>query len=161
MCISRIIKVIVSVSVFLPLIIQHTNRMCYMVYCYLWPVCLPAPYFSTLCLKGHDFRGGGIEHKMCVLIFSSTFAWNTPHSKKNSARYYRKCTSVFTSSTHISCHTLMKVEFFSRQISILKSSRISNFVNILAVGAEFMRIGGRTDRNGKAFRSFANALKNL
>jgi len=41
----------VSVSVFLPLIIQHTNRMCYMVYCYLWPVCLPTPYFSTLCLN--------------------------------------------------------------------------------------------------------------
>jgi hypothetical protein len=29
---------------------------------------------------------------MCVLIFPTTFAWNISHSKKNSARYYHKCT---------------------------------------------------------------------
>jgi len=27
-----------------------------------------------------------IEHKMCVLIFSTNFVWNSSHSKKNSAR---------------------------------------------------------------------------
>jgi len=30
-------------------------------------------YFSTLSHKRHDFRGKVTEHKMCVLIFSTTF----------------------------------------------------------------------------------------
>jgi hypothetical protein len=29
---------------------------------------------------------------MCVLIFSTTSVWSISHSKKNSARYYHKCT---------------------------------------------------------------------
>jgi len=36
-----------------------------------------------------------IQHKMCVSIFSTTFLRTTSHSKKNSARYYHKCTQVF------------------------------------------------------------------
>ena len=38
------------------------------------------------------FGGGGgiIEHKMCVLIFPTTFVWNIYHPTKNSARYYKK-----------------------------------------------------------------------
>ena len=53
--------------------------------------CLAVPYFSTLSRKRHDFRGKKlIEHKMCVLIFSTPFFRNVSHSK-NSARYYRKC----------------------------------------------------------------------
>ena len=31
---------------------------------------------------------------MCVLILSTTFVSNISHSKKNSARYYHKCTQV-------------------------------------------------------------------
>ena len=34
---------------------------------------LVLPYFSTLSHKQHDFRKNVIEHKMCVLIFSTTF----------------------------------------------------------------------------------------
>jgi len=33
-----------------------------------------------------------IQHKMCILILFTTFVGNTSHSKKNSARYYHKCT---------------------------------------------------------------------
>ena len=41
-------------------------------YCNLWPA--PAlQYFSTLYKKMHDFRKKVTEHKMCVLIFSTTF----------------------------------------------------------------------------------------
>jgi len=35
--------------------------------------CLSVPYFSTLSHKQHDFRGTFTEHKMGVLIFSTTF----------------------------------------------------------------------------------------
>jgi len=37
-----------------------------------------------------------IEHKMLVLIFSTTFVWNISHSKKNWARYGHKCALVVT-----------------------------------------------------------------
>jgi hypothetical protein len=35
--------------------------------------CLPLPYFPTLSHKEHDFLIKVIEHKMCVLIFCTTF----------------------------------------------------------------------------------------
>ena len=35
--------------------------------------CLTVPYFFSLPNKGHDFLERVIEHKMCVLIFSTTF----------------------------------------------------------------------------------------
>ena len=62
---------------------------CAVLYCHLWP-CLAVPYFSTLSHKRHDFRGKVTEHKMCVLIFSTTFVWNFSYSKHNSAIYYHK-----------------------------------------------------------------------
>ena len=40
--------------------------------------------FSTLSRKRHNFREKCIEHKMCVLVFSTTFVWNFSQSKKNS-----------------------------------------------------------------------------
>ena len=42
------------------------------------------PYYPTFSHKRHDFRGGGniTDHKVCVLILSATFVWNTSLSKK-------------------------------------------------------------------------------
>jgi len=55
--------------------------------------CLPVRYFSTLSHKRYDCRGEiNIEHKMCVLISSSTFVYNLSHSKKNSERKVKKFT---------------------------------------------------------------------
>jgi hypothetical protein len=34
---------------------------------------LAEPYFSTLSHKRRNFRRKTIEHKMCILIFSTTF----------------------------------------------------------------------------------------
>jgi hypothetical protein len=49
----------------------------------------------TVSHKLHDFRKRVTEHKMRLSIFSTTFVWNIPHFKKNSAIYYHKCTYVF------------------------------------------------------------------
>ena len=68
-------------------------------YFHMWPQSLQ--YFSTSSHKRHGFRGRirrekkkAIEHKMCALIFSTRFACNISHSKKNSARYCHKCTYI-------------------------------------------------------------------
>jgi hypothetical protein len=39
--------------------------------------------FTTLSHKRQDFREKAIEHKMCVLIFSTTLVCNISHSMKN------------------------------------------------------------------------------
>jgi hypothetical protein len=48
---------------------------------------------STLSHKRHEFRKRKevTEHKMCVLIFCTTFVWNILHSSNTWARY-DKCT---------------------------------------------------------------------
>jgi hypothetical protein len=70
-CRGKIISITYSECVSVPLVIQHTERMLRIV---LPSVACPAlPYFSTLSHKRHDFREKVIEHKMCVLIFSTSF----------------------------------------------------------------------------------------
>ena len=53
------------------LFIQHATRMRHIVTSFVAP---QSPlHFSTLSHKRCDFRKKVIEHKMCVLIFSTTF----------------------------------------------------------------------------------------
>jgi hypothetical protein len=68
------------------LLIQHAKRMAV-----LSPaVPLVPPNFSTLSPQLYDFRKIVTEHKICVLIFSTTFISNISHSNKNSATYRHK-----------------------------------------------------------------------
>ena len=67
------------------LLIQIETRMRYTVTSFVAP--LAPPHFSTLSLKGHDFRKKkAIEYKMCF-NFLYNFYPNISHSKKNVARY--------------------------------------------------------------------------
>ena len=57
--------------------------------------CVASPalqYVCALCHKWHDFQKKVIEHKMRVLILSTTLVSDVSHSTKNSVRYYHKST---------------------------------------------------------------------
>ena len=54
------------------LVIQHAKRMRRIISSSR--ACQTVPYFSTLSHKRQDFRENVTEHKMCVLIFSTTLS---------------------------------------------------------------------------------------
>ena len=74
--------------------IQHMMRMRCIIL--LSVASLALQYFSALSHKLHDFQQNAIEHKMCVLIFSTTFARNISHSKKNWEKNDKICLLIFT-----------------------------------------------------------------
>jgi len=84
-------------------------------YCHLSPVRLYS-IFSTLSHKRYDFRKKVIEHKMCVLTFSTTFVWKSFNSKKKWARYDQKCISVFAWIAGCYCQILIKFSIFPQNI---------------------------------------------
>ena len=54
------------------LLIQHATHMRHTVTSFVSP--LAPSYFSTLTHKGHDFLKNVIDHKICVLIFSTNLS---------------------------------------------------------------------------------------
>ena len=80
---GKAVSVTKSEWAFVALAIQHAKRRSCIVLSYVaWQT---VPYFSTLFLKLHDFRGRGwglTEHKMFVFTFSTVFFFgNMSHSK--------------------------------------------------------------------------------
>jgi hypothetical protein len=89
-CRGKAITITYSERVSVALSTQHAKRMRPIIF--LFVTCLDLPYFPSLSNKWHDWRKKVMEHKLRVLIFPTNFVWNISHSKKNSARYFHKCT---------------------------------------------------------------------
>jgi len=68
----------VCVCVFVALGIQHAMRMRHIANCNLPRSKIIFPHYLT---NGTIFEKKVTEHKMCVLIFCTTFAWNIFHSE--------------------------------------------------------------------------------
>jgi hypothetical protein len=89
----KLISITYSECVPVALVIQHAKRVHHTILSSV--ACPDVRYFFTLFHKRHVFRKKVIEHKMCVLTFSTTFVWKLSHSKTKSARYYHKCTCLY------------------------------------------------------------------
>ena len=121
----------------------------------IWPA---EQYFSALSHKRHDYRREKkiIEHKLCVLNFSTSFVWNISHSKKNSARYYQMYIGIHVSC--YSCRILIKENgFFSTDFRKVLRYRISYISN----SGRWDDPGGLTcdEAQTVACRSFPNGLQ--
>ena len=71
------------------LVLQHAKRMRRIIYSSV--ACLVLPFFLRYLINDTIFWKMSLNIK-CVLIFSTAFVWNIPHSKTNSARHYHECT---------------------------------------------------------------------
>ena len=93
--ITYCVRVCVCVCVCVCSLSQHAMRMRRIVICGL------SDYtgFFHISHKMHDFRIRVIQHKMCVLIFSTALVRNISPSTKKWERYDQKCTLVTMSRT--------------------------------------------------------------
>ena len=108
-CCSRIaVSMTYAEWVSVALAIQHGMRMRHIIF--LSVASLTLPYFSHI---WHDYWTRFVENKIRVFILSTNLS-KTFQSKKNSAKYH-KCIYVSTTSAHLSCQIVIKLEF-SRNI---------------------------------------------
>jgi hypothetical protein len=80
---GKAINITYSECAFVALVMQYATHMCHIFVCDLPHSTIFLHIISLKAKKKKKIT----EHKMCVLIFSTTFVWNISHSKKNWARY--------------------------------------------------------------------------
>ena len=118
-------------------------------------------YFSKLSHKRRVFRKKKIiEHKMCVMIFCTTFVRNISHSNTNWARCDQKRTSVFTYGARYYCQISMKLKFSRHRFEKYSNTKFHENPSSGSRGVP----SGRTDRHDDAnsrFRNSENASKNF
>jgi hypothetical protein len=75
--------------------------------------CLAVPYFAHIISWSERFSWGK-NYWTQNLWFDNLykFFWNISNSKKNTARYYNKCSSVFMYNIRYCYRILIKLEFF-------------------------------------------------
>jgi hypothetical protein len=99
-----------SVCLSVNLFIRHENDGIFLLlYCNMHHVSLYYTFFSHCPINGTTFGKILIENKMWVLIFCTTFVWDTSHFKKISAKCH-KFTWFFMERTGYSCYSWMKLD---------------------------------------------------
>jgi hypothetical protein len=120
--------------------------------------CSVLPYFSTLSHKYHHFSKKLMSTKgECfdiTFILSETF-----HSKKNSVRYYHKCTHGFMQSTHNSCQILMKPENSPQIFKKYSNFKFHKNPSSGSQAAPCAQKDGHTDSHDKASSHFLQFCK--
>ena len=93
--------------------------------------------FSHIVSYGARFSGEKkvIEHKMCVLIFSTIYVWHISNCKMNCAIYCHICRNTAVQILRYSCQILIRTWFFFRQIFVksLKYRMLWKYVQLGAV----------------------------
>jgi len=79
--------------VFVALVIQHAKFMGHIILSFV--ACQALPYFLTLSHKWYGFWEKVIDHKVCVLIFSTPDVCNISHSEQNAVTYCHKSAPDF------------------------------------------------------------------
>ena len=153
--------------VFLVLSSQNAMRMRHIVIC--GRPSRSTIFFSTLPTRRHVCLKEVTEYRKCVSICSTTFFWNSFHSKKKWVRYDEKCILVIMYPPLLSD---FNETWISSAVS-RKNTQISNFMKIRPVGTELFheegqkvgqadgRKDGQTDMPKLivVFRNFANGTK--
>ena len=146
-CSGRAISITYSKCVFVAPVILNARRMRRIILSSI--VCPAVINFRYNLVNGAIFRKTVIEHKMCVLIFSTNFLWKISHSKNNSAVHHK-----YILRLHVRYPLFLSV-FNKSSISSKdfskKNPRISNFMKILPCGR-------KTDIT-KFFKVFQTRLK--
>jgi len=95
------------------------------------------------------------EHKMCVLILSTTFVWNIYCCRRNSERYDKKYLLVFMSSALYPSQSLIRLDvsrhIFGKPSNIKFYENPSNGSRVIT----YVQTDGPTYRHDKANSSFS------
>jgi len=142
--------------------VRQSNIFCNL-HCTVTSVACPVLlYFFTLFHKRHYFRETKfLQHKMCILIFSTIFSEPFVILRKMQRDCITKCKEVFTSSTSHSCHCN---NFNQNWTSSTDFSRIHKYhiswKSVHLAASCFMRIHELTNwqhgENNSRFSQFCN-----